>query len=279
MSAHVTTATDARSRRPIVTELTPPLILPTSDALSLLAAGELSVEGRITTASNATLYCRIEADGVVAACVYKPVAGERPLWDFPDGTLAEREVAAYLVSAATGMNLIPPTLLRDGPFGPGMVQLWIAEDESADVVSMINAGQSSALQRMALLDSILNNSDRKVSHLLPVPAAAQGLSGTGETVAAAEYHIYGVDHGVSFGIENKLRTVLWQWAGEPVPEEGIAMLRTLASTFDTGLGDQLAELLTTREVKATRNRINRLLRRPVFPMPPTDWPAVPYPPY
>ncbi|MEO6500870.1 MAG: SCO1664 family protein [Jatrophihabitantaceae bacterium] len=246
--------------------------MPVLDALELLERGEITVQGRITTASNATLYCGVELDGVAAACVYKPVAGERPLWDFPDGTLAEREVATYLVAAATGWEPVPPTVLREGPMGTGMVQLWIAHDDSFDIVDAINSGQSRALQRMALLDAVVNNSDRKVSHLLPV---------IGDPPAAdrSEPHVYGVDHGVSFATDNKLRTVLWQWAGDPIPDEGIDVLRRLAWLIEEDLGEQLSLLLTTAEVRAARRRVQRLLAKGTFPMPPTDWPAVPYPPY
>ncbi|MBV9822126.1 MAG: SCO1664 family protein [Actinobacteria bacterium] len=256
-----------------MTELTPPVALPVPDALELLERGEITVQGRITTASNATLYCGIELDGVAAACVYKPVAGERPLWDFPDGTLAEREVATYLVAAATGWQPVPPTVLREGPLGTGMVQLWIAADESYDTVAAINSGRLRALQRMALLDAVVNNSDRKVSHLLPVPGP--GLTGP----AGEDPHVYGVDHGVSFAVENKLRTVLWQWAGDPIPDEGLEMLQRLTGLLERELGEQLAGLLTTTEVRATRRRVRRLLSKGTFPLPPTNWPAVPYPPY
>jgi len=118
--------------------LTAPVAMPADEALLLLCSGEISIEGRLVDASNATLYCAISADGVTAACVYKPVAGERPLWDFPDGTLAEREVAAHAVSQALGWDIVPPTVYRtDGPAGPGMVQLWIAEDADVDVVRLI----------------------------------------------------------------------------------------------------------------------------------------------
>jgi hypothetical protein len=250
-----------------VTELTAPVALPPDDALRLLSDGELTVEGRVTSASNATLYCRIEVDGLAAACVYKPIKGERPLWDFPDGTLAEREMATYLVGVATGWDPVPPTTLRDGPFGRGMVQLWIAHDESFDVIGAINSGDSPALQRMALLDAVVNNSDRKVSHLLPV---------AGEDPAT---HIYGVDHGVSFGVDDKLRTVLWQWAGDQIPDEGLTVLRGLAERLDAQLGESLAGLLTAHEVQATRHRVARLVQSGHFPLPSTDWPAIPYPPY
>jgi len=266
MSARAATATGGRCGWDRVTELTPPVAMPAADALVLLERGEITVQGRITTASNATLYCAIELDGVAAACVYKPVSGERPLWDFPDGTLAEREVATYLVAAATGWDPVPPTVLREGPLGTGMVQLWIAHDESFDIIGAINSGEVQALQRIALVDAVVNNSDRKVSHLLPV-------------TGGAHVHVYGVDHGVSFATENKLRTVLWQWAGDPIPDEGVEILHRLAEQLQAELGEQVSQLLTTAEVRAARRRVQRLLNRCTFPMPPTDWPAVPYPPY
>jgi len=241
--------------------------MPADGALALLERGMLTVEGRITRASNATLYSRVELDGLVAACVYKPVSGERPLWDFPDGTLAEREVAAHLVSVATGWNIVPPTVLRDGPLGPGMAQLWIADDPTFDYVSAINAGDVEGLRRMALFDAVVNNSDRKVSHLLAVRATA------------GAHHLYGVDHGVTFSVDDKLRTVLWQWAGSAIPEDGLVVLSRLDALLRGQLGEALAELLTTAEVAATRRRVAELLSTGLFPLPPTDWPAVPYPPY
>ena len=154
---------------------------PVDDALALLRDGELAVEGRLVDASNATLYCAVTLDGVTAACVYKPVAGERPLWDFPDGTLAEREVAAYEVSAATGWDIVPPTVLRDGPSGPGMVQLWIDVDETVDIARFMRRSDARRLRRMAVFDAVINNADRKGGHLLPTP----------------DGHVYGVDHGVT----------------------------------------------------------------------------------
>jgi hypothetical protein len=248
-------------------ELTPAVAMPAEDALLLLNKGEITVEGRVTTASNATLYCRAELDGIAAACVYKPVSGERPLWDYPDGTLAEREYATYLTSEATGWNLVPPTVLRDGPLGTGMVQLWVEEDESCDILELINSGESVHLQRMALLDAVVNNSDRKVSHLLAISDPAGGR------------HIFGVDHGVSFGVEGKLRTVLWQWAGVRFEPELVDVLGRLEAQLAEGLGAALSELLTTREIRAARRRVRQLIATGLFPLPPTDWPAIPYPPY
>jgi hypothetical protein len=241
--------------------------MPAEDALVLLNKGEITVEGRVTTASNATLYCRAELDGMAAACVYKPVSGERPLWDYPDGTLAEREYATYLTSETTGWNLVPPTVLRDGPLGTGMVQLWVEEDASSDIIAMINSGESIQLQRMALLDAVVNNSDRKVSHLLPA------------SEAVTDPHIFGIDHGVSFSVEDKLRTVLWQWAGVRIAPEFEDVLHRLDERLADDLGEALSELLTSREIRAARRRVRHLIATGLFPLPPTDWPAVPYPPY
>jgi len=242
--------------------LTPPVELDVDDALTLLRAGELCVEGRLVDASNATLYCAMSCDGVTAACVYKPVAGERPLWDFPDGTLAEREVAAYEVSAATGWSIVPPTVYRDGPAGPGMVQLWIGEDLTVDVVGMIRRRDGEQLRRIAVYDAVVNNADRKGGHLLPTAGG----------------HIYGVDHGVTFHVEDKLRTVLWQWAGNRLPTEIVADLESLRGQLELTLGERLCELLTTREVRRTIRRLDRLLARGRHPEPSNDWPPVPWPP-
>jgi uncharacterized repeat protein (TIGR03843 family) len=242
--------------------LTPALELPVDEALDLLGNGELDVEGRLMEASNTTLYCSVRHRGVLAACVYKPVAGERPLWDFPDGTLAEREIAAYEVSAASGWQIVPPTVYRDGPFGPGMVQLWIDVDETADVVALLRRSNSDQLRRIAVFDAMINNADRKGGHLLPTHAG----------------HIYGVDHGVTFNADPKLRTLLWQWAGEPLTDEAVDVLSTLRAQLEGPLGDRLRELLTTREVRRTVRRVDHLLRARCHPWPDGDWPAIPWPP-
>ncbi|MEO8330538.1 MAG: phosphatidylinositol kinase, partial [Candidatus Nanopelagicales bacterium] len=128
-------------------------------ALRLLREGEIDVVGRLVDASNATLFCGIESVGSAARCIYKPRAGERPLWDFPSGTLSLREVAAYEVSQALGWGIVPPTLWRDGPFGEGMVQLWIDVDESVDLVGLVH-GKSQQLRRIAVFDVVINNADR-----------------------------------------------------------------------------------------------------------------------
>ena len=257
-------------------------------ALQLLRHGEISVEGRLVDASNATLFCDIALDGAEARCVYKPVAGERPLWDFPDGTLAAREVATYAVSEATGWDIVPPTVMRDGPFGPGMCQLWVDADPSVhliDVVSpssfpsdwlrVLDALGSGArpvvlghaddvrLRRMAVLDIVINNADRKGGHVLPL----------------SNGQVLGVDHGVSFHVEGKLRTVLWGWAGDPLSAEETSVLTRLTEQLDGDLGSRLSSLLTAAEVRATRRRVDGLLTAGRFAIPVEGWPSIPWPPF
>ncbi len=229
---------------------------------ALLARGDLAVEGRLVDASNATLYCTVTLDGVTATCVHKPVRGERPLWDFPHGTLAGREVATYLVSEALGWGLVPPTVLRDGPFGPGMCQLWIEVDEGVDLRRLVTS-EHPDLQRMVLLDAVVNNADRKGGHLLPTP----------------EGRVLGVDHGVCFAVDDKLRTVLWQWTGCALSDEAVDGLQRLARALEAELGGQLAEHLTGREVRRTQQRVAQLLADGTYPFPPADWPAIPWPPF
>ena len=232
-------------------------------AIELLTAGQLEIAGRLAEASNATLYCTVTHAGREAACVYKPVAGERPLWDFPHGTLAGRELAAYEVSRASGWDIVPPTVYRDGPFGPGMCQLWIDSDPSADLIALARNRRHEGLRAMAVFDAMINNADRKIGHLLPAP----------------DGHLYGCDHGVSFAEEYKLRTVLWQWRGDPLTEDALQTLERICALMDGGeLSATLGQWLTAEEVAATRIRIEMLLRHRVHPFPPEDWPAVPWPP-
>ncbi len=238
------------------------LVPSVEQTLRLLRDGELEVQGRLVDASNATLYCTVTLDGETATCVHKPVVGERPLWDFPDGTLAGREVAAYEVSVATGWDLVPPTVLRDGPFGPGMCQLWVDVDETVDLVQLARSDRRD-LRRLAVLDAVINNADRKGGHLLPTP----------------DGRVYGVDHGVCFAVDDKLRTLLWQWSNDHLPAEAVQVLRGLRADLDRRLGTRLGELLTRRELQATRRRVDRLLSTGRYPLPGTDWPAVPWPPF
>jgi hypothetical protein len=191
-------------------------------------------------------------------CIYKPIAGERPLWDFPDGTLADREYAAYLISDYLALNVVPLTILRDGPYGFGMVQEWIDIDEAIDLASYFSK-DIPELRRMAFFDAIINNTDRKIGHLLP------NLDG----------ELFGCDHGVTFHEEDKLRTVLWQWAGEPLLPVEIVTLENLLAGLSGDL--DLSSHLTQKEIEALRMRIQRLIAEGVMPLPSPDWPAIPWP--
>lgn len=268
--------------------------------LELLSRGELEVRGRLVSASNATLFARVRLGELEGTCVYKPVAGERPLWDFPSRTLARREVAAYVLSAGAGWDVVPPTVLRDGPMGPGSVQWWVHDgrvDEDGDplvpepgggVVDVLPPRQvpsgwrrvldaeaidgspvvlahadDDALRRMAIFDVVANNADRKGGHVL---ADATGT-------------VYGVDHGLTFNEEHKLRTVLWGWAGERLPDAEREVLAALLDDLDRAgpVATALAGLLAPEEVDGTRRRVTRLLSRGRHPRPVAGRPAIPWP--
>lgn len=250
---------------------------------TVFSDGELEITGRLVRASNATFLGELTCAAGVLSCVYKPVRGERPLWDFPDGTLAEREVAAFRISAAAGFDIVPATVLIDGPMGPGSLQAWIDVDDGADaVVDLVRAGRTPPgwfevvdgldaherpvtvihrddpqLRRMALFDALINNADRKGAHIL--------VDATGR--------IWAVDHGVSLHVQNKLRTVLWGWAGDELTTDELGIVRTAL-----GCAGELDELVTVAELKAFEARCTRILTEGTFPMPPGTWPAIPWPP-
>ena len=232
----------------------------TDDNLLVLSNGELQVTGRLVDASNATLYATSTLEDQSVVCIYKPIAGERPLWDFSDGCLAHREYAAYLVSDHLGFNLVPLTILRDGPYGFGMVQQWIDIDENIDLAKFFSSDHP-RLRSMALFDAIINNTDRKIGHLLPLDMQS----------------VLGCDHGVTFHAEDKLRTVLWQWANEPFNAQEIALLQNAQLELSGKLGEMLAPLLTEIEIQETQRRVLELLEIGSFPLPNPNWPAVPWP--
>jgi uncharacterized repeat protein (TIGR03843 family) len=232
--------------------------------LRALREGELEVLGRLPGSSNQALVVLVhhpDLDEPFRA-VYKVTRAERPLFDFPIGTLARREVAAFLVSEATGWGLVPPTVLRDGPYGVGMVQQWIHGDPSVDLVALV-VEDDPRLRRMAVFDAIVNNTDRKGGHLVPMP----------------DGHVYGVDHGVTFSIEPKLRTVLWGWVGTPFEVDELAGLEQVRVALRGELAPALRELLDPAEVTATKRRVASLLRFRRFPRPNPDWPSIPWPPF
>lgn len=225
---------------------------------SILTDGNLTVTGRLVDASNATLYATVSLDSIEKTCIYKPVAGERPLWDFPEGTLADREYAAYLISDFLELDLVPLTILRDGPYGPGMVQEWIDIDESIDLASYFSQ-DIPQLRAMAFFDAIINNTDRKIGHLLPT----------------IDGNLFGCDHGVTFHEEYKLRTVLWQWAGDPLLERELDALKKLADSIPAVL--DLSPHLQPAEIDALLGRIGQMFETGVMPQPSTQWPAIPWP--
>jgi uncharacterized repeat protein (TIGR03843 family) len=228
----------------------------------ILAEGSVKVEGRLVDASNATLFTELELSGQTIRAIYKPISGERPLWDFQSGTLAFRERAAYLISDAMGFDLVPLTILRDGPFGEGAFQLWIDIDESVDLALYFREVNES-LRRVALFDAVINNTDRKIGHLLPAESG----------------HLYVCDHGVTFHDEDKLRTVLWQWSGQPLNRDEIETLSSLSIKVKDGAIEELSRLLSTIEIEALLMRLDRLISESTFPEPNPEWPAVPWPPF
>ncbi|MBM7369518.1 SCO1664 family protein [Gordonia hydrophobica] len=280
-----------------------------TDCLELLVSGELTALGRIASASNLTVACEVTAGDRVQRCVYKPVRGEEPLWDFPDGTLAGREVASYLISDALGWNLIPETVLREtGPvdvdLGPGMVQRWIEQPDRTDSALAPNGGAAAALdpvdivpegavpdgycgvlhaydhrgdavilvhedserlRRLATLDAVLNNADRKGGHVL----------------VDEDGRLWGIDHGICLHADNKLRTILWGWAGSPVPADDAADLASLVRDLDqrdSSLRVRLSTLITDDEIAALRRRAAVLADDGVMPLPP-EARAIPWPPF
>ena len=230
--------------------------------ITLLTSGEIEVEGRLVDASNATLFVSITHGDEEMKAIYKPIAGERPLWDFPDGNLAQRERAAYLVSEAMGIECVPTTILRDGPFGLGMVQEWIDIDEDVDLETYFRLDEPQ-LRAVALFDAVINNTDRKIGHLIPAPSG----------------QLYVCDHGVTFHQDDKLRTVLWQWAGQPLNESELEILQQLLSKLSSTEFVEITTLITADECVALKARINRLIATATFPEPREDWPHIPWPPF
>jgi uncharacterized repeat protein (TIGR03843 family) len=263
-----------------------------AEVLDFLAFGQIKIEGRLVDASNLALRGELELDDIRARVIYKPVQGERSLWDFPDGTLASREAAAFVVSAVGGWDVVPPTVLREGPLGPGSVQLWVdapagASSSLIDVVTptelapgwlpvlaaqladgtevVVAHADRPELASAAVFDVVINNADRKGSSLV--------LDQCGS--------LWGFDHGISCHTDPKLRTVLWGWAGQPLPEAELGRLEALRgwlSTPDSPLSLTLAGLLSPAEVDALSRRISGLLDTGCFPQPPSRGPAVPWPP-
>lgn len=228
----------------------------------ILRSGEVELSGLLPFSSNYVFLVRVTgAEGSVHA-VYKPARGERPLWDFPHGTLAGREVAAFLVSEAGGFGIVPPTVMRDDlPHGPGSLQLFIDHDPQRHYFVLIHERERD-MPNIAAFDVIINNADRKAGHVIEDEAG----------------RLWGVDHGLSFNIEPKLRTVIWAFAGEPLPVEIRQRSEMLRDAFRSGLSDDLSPLLSPSEIEETKARVEMLLAEDRFPEPQgpfhMPWPLV-----
>jgi uncharacterized repeat protein (TIGR03843 family) len=221
----------------------------------LLAAGEIEVLGRMPWSSNATFLVKLERAGVESLAIYKPRKGERPLWDFPRGTLCRREVAAHLVSEALGWSIVPLTILRDGPAGEGMVQRFVDHDPEEHFFTL-REEFGDVFRRFALFDIVINNADRKSGHCL----------------RDRNDHIWGIDHGVSLHAAVKLRTVIWDYEGESIGSADLGALQGLAARLDADLGAPLTALLSGAERQALQDRLDWLLSERVFPQPLTEYP-------
>jgi len=252
----------------------PALAVDVERAVRLLSQGRVTLAGRILASSNAIFLATVEDEDLRALAIYKPRRGERPLWDFPRGSLCLREVAAYVVSQALDWPLIPPTVLRDGPYGPGALQLYIDADPQANYFTLRDnvdeAGEYTRRSRrlpdllpVALFDVLANNADRKGGHLL---LDRQG-------------RVWAIDNALTFNAESKLRTVIWDFAGEPIPEEYLANLRQFHKRLArrSTLRQALARLLDEGEIGALQARLEELLERATFPSPDPTRRQVPWP--
>ena len=228
----------------------------------MLSSGDLRIAGRFLWGSNYTFLAEVQTKDETLPAVYKPSRGERPLWDFATGTLAAREVAAYLTSNTLGWGLVPPTVLRsDGPAGPGSLQLFVDANVDYHYFSF-NREEKERLRPIAVFDLVINNADRKGGHIII------GVDG----------HVWSIDHGVSFHMEDKLRTVVWDFAAEMIPATLIKDLEEfhLRLEKDEGLREEYLQLISEAEFDALKNRVNNLLSDPVFPQPTTQW-SYPWP--
>lgn len=253
-------------RPPIYTarELESPLQVDYNTALRVLRDGDVAMEvGLMRWGSNYTFLVTLCLDEVQFLGVYKPRIGERPLWDFPDGTLCQRETAAYVVAEALNWPIVPPTILREGPRGIGSVQIFIDHDPEQHYFTF-DAQHQEQMARFAVFDAIINNADRKGGHLL----------------LDADDHVWGIDHGLAFNNQHKLRTVIWDFAGQDIASGLLADVQSLCDrlTSDDALAAQLCALLSNHEILALRTRVQRLVDEGKYPAPGPGpnrpWPSI-----
>jgi uncharacterized repeat protein (TIGR03843 family) len=242
-----------------------PIALPQERILRLLSEGEIEVEGLIPWSSNATLLVTVQDDEFSTLAVYKPQRGERPLWDFSYGTLGMREVAAFLIDDTLSWGLVPPTVLRQGPHGLGSVQLFIEARENTHFFTIQeNETYAADLKRLAAFDVVVNNADRKSGHCLVDESG----------------HLWAIDNALTFHAEPKLRTVIWDFADQPLPADVLAGLIALHDELSKGtsLRQAMDRLLSKREIAALRHRLQRLIQAGCFPEPgpgrPVPWPLI-----
>jgi len=243
-----------------------PICIPIEDAIEITEKGEIKEEiGLMRWGSNYTFLVNAVLDDAKVLAVYKPRQGERPLWDFPDGTLCNRETASYVISQMLGWFIVPPTFLRDGTRGIGSVQLFIDHDPEEHYFTFDKLRVGNQLERMTIFDAVINNADRKGGHCL----------------IDADEHIWGIDQGLAFNSSYKLRTVVWDYAGNPIPQSILDDLEKLCKQINDKTDEAaqtLADLLSDSEMQMLKVRIERLIETQIYPLPGAGpnrpWPAV-----
>lgn len=229
-----------------------------TNKLQLLQTGQLEIQGLLPWSSNYTFLMRVCGENEVVEAVYKPRRGERPLWDFAQGTLCLRERAAFLISQALGWSIVPPTILRDGPHGIGSLQLFVEHDPERHYFTFEGeSAYQSQTQQIVLFDLLINNADRKSGHVLLQPGQNP----------PHDDHLWAIDHGVCFHTEYKLRTVIWEFARSPIPSHlltDLINLRDQVAVDSCALRTQLKELLTKAEINALQKRLNHLINNGTF---------------
>ena len=235
---------------------------PKLEIKSILTQGKISLQGQFRYGSNYTFLVSVEQDGVAVPAVYKPMRGEQTLWDFPEASLARRERTAYLVSEALGFGFVPFTVIRDGPYGPGSLQEFIDHNPNLHYFTFPQSVREQ-LRPVAIFDLLVNNADRKGGHIL---------------LQKRTRRLYLIDHGLCFHAEDKLRTVIWDFAGQAFPPELVARLKDFQVRFSPWAAASLTSLLEPDELQALETRLAKLVHIPVFPPPPDDRRAFPFPP-